>query len=64
MIRDTYKYHLKIGENTVWRDVTSNLKRREIEHQVRYGSEAHVIQIGCRVTRKGGLRWLHHEEDN
>ena len=63
-IRDTYKYYLKVNDEIVWKDVTSNLERREKEHQIRYGSEAHIFQIGYRVTREKGVRWLRYEKGN
>ena len=55
--KDTYKYQLKIGRRIIQRNVTSDLVRREIEHQIRY-PESKVIQIGRKTTRKAALLWL------
>ena len=54
--RDTYKYHLKKGRKVVHRGITSDLKRRESEHQEIFpGTE--IEQVGRRTTRDAALKW-------
>lgn len=54
--RDTYKYHLKIGNKIVHRGITNDLERREAEHQQEFPG-AKIKQIGNRTTREGALKW-------
>lgn len=54
--RDTYKYHLKIGNKVVHRGVTNDLDRREQEHLQKWPA-GHIAQIGNRTTREAGLTW-------
>jgi predicted GIY-YIG superfamily endonuclease len=54
--RDTFKYHLKKGHKTVHRGITSDLMRRENEHQSEFpGSK--IVQIGRRTTREAAYKW-------
>jgi predicted GIY-YIG superfamily endonuclease len=55
-MRDTYKYRLKTSRRIVHRGVTTNLSRREQEHQTKYpGSK--TKQIGKRTTCEAALEW-------
>ena len=54
--RDTYKYHLKIGNKIVHRGITDDLERRLQEHQQDF-SGSHILQIGNKTTRDAALRW-------
>ena len=55
-MRDTYKYQLKDGKQVIHRGITSDLNRREREHQAQYpGSQ--VRQVGRRTTREAALAW-------
>lgn len=54
--RDTYKYHLKEGKKVVYRGITSDLERREAQHQEEHpGSRIH--QVGRKATRDSALEW-------
>jgi predicted GIY-YIG superfamily endonuclease len=55
-MRDTYKYHLRRGQQIVHRGITNNLDRREQEHQAKYPG-AKVSQVGRRTTREAALEW-------
>lgn len=56
--RDTYKYHLKQGNRTVHKGITTDWKRREQEHQQEFpGSK--LKRIGHRTTREKALEWEH-----
>lgn len=54
--RDTYKYHLKLGNRIVHRGITTDLERREQEHQQEFPG-SHIVQIGLRTTHGGAVRW-------
>lgn len=54
--RNTQKYHLKKGPRVVHRGITSDLVRREAEHQEEF-PESRIIQIGRRTTREAALDW-------
>lgn len=54
--RDTYKYHLKNGHKVVHRGITSDLARREAEHQEEF-LNSQIVQIGRRTTREAALDW-------
>lgn len=55
-IKDTYKYHVKVGKKVVARGITYDLNRREAEVQQTWPSSI-LIQIGRRTTRKAALKW-------
>lgn len=55
-MRDTHKYHLKIGRRIVHRGITKDLDRREQEHQIKHPG-SRIRQIGRRTTRKAALEW-------
>lgn len=55
-MRDTYKYHLKDGKQVIHRGITSDLNRREREHQAQYpGSQ--IRQVGRKTTHEAALAW-------
>ena len=56
--RDTYKYHLKVGNKIVYAGITKNPKRREIAHQ-NDGQHAntHLVKIGNVTTREAAREW-------
>ena len=54
--RDTYKYHLKTGNKTVHRGITTDLTRREAEHQQTW-PDSHIKAVGRRTTRESALKW-------
>ena len=54
--RDTYKYHLKVGNKIVHRGITNDLERRQVEHQAQFPG-AKIEQIGRRTTRDAALKW-------
>lgn len=56
MGRDTYKYHFKIGKKVVYRGITNDLKRREIEHKTRWNT-GKIEKIGRKTTRERALDW-------
>ena len=51
-----FKYQLKKGSKVVHRGITSDLERRETEHQAQYPG-AKIKQVGRRTTRDAALRW-------
>lgn len=55
-MRNTYKYHLKNGNEIVHRGITHNLERLGNEHQQNYPG-ARIKQVGRRTTREAALRW-------
>ena len=56
MERDTFKYHLKVGNKIVHRGITNDLDRRESEHQDKFPN-AKIEQVGRRTTRDAALEW-------
>lgn len=54
--RDTFKYHFKIGNKILHRGITNDLDRREQEHQQKWPN-GHIMKVGNRTTREGGLNW-------
>ena len=54
--RDTYKYQFKVGNKVLHRGITSDLERRENEHQQDFG-KGHITQVGRRTTRDAALQW-------
>ena len=55
--RDTYKYHLKRGNQIIRSGITNDLDRREKEHQRNYGKNVHIQSVGNRTTREGAREW-------
>jgi len=55
-VRDVYKYHLRMGSRVIYRGITNDLGRREMEHQqVWPGSR--IERVGRRTTRDAALKW-------
>jgi len=54
--RDTYKYHFKVGKRIIYRGVTNDLERRELEHKQRWPS-GKIHKVGVRTTRIKALEW-------
>ena len=65
--RDTYKYHLKVGNKIVYLGITNDLQKRAKEHKSRY-PDSHIEQVGRRTTRLAARKWesngLTHSSDN
>lgn len=66
--RDTYRYHFKVGNIIVHGGITTDLSRRESEHQNSgkwsqhgdkrlYWRNGHIFQVGPSVTNDSGLDW-------
>ena len=49
--RDTHKYDFKIGNKIVHSGITTDLERREQEHQQRW-PKGHITQVGNRTTEE------------
>ena len=54
--RDTYKYQFKVGNKIVHKGITSNLSRREVEHQQQWPT-GHIKQVGRVVTEESARDW-------
>lgn len=54
--RDTYKYQFKIGGRIVHRGITSDLGRREQEHQHKWPG-GHITPVGRRTTEEAARKW-------
>lgn len=55
--RDTYKYHLKRGDEIIRSGITNDLDRREKELQREYGKDVHIHQVGKRTIREDAREW-------
>jgi predicted GIY-YIG superfamily endonuclease len=55
-LRDTYKYHFKVGNKIVHGGITDDLERREQEHQQRW-PKGHIVQVGRRTTEEAAREW-------
>jgi len=55
-VRDTYKYKLKVGKKVVHIGHTTDLRRREEEHQ-KHWPESKIYQVGRRTTREEARQW-------
>ena len=55
--RDTYKYHLKRGDEVIRSGFTNDLDRRKKELQREYGPDVHIHQVGKRTTREDAREW-------
>ena len=51
-----FKYHVKVGNKTVARDIGNNLERALTEWQVRYPN-CHLQTVGRRTTEDAANRW-------
>jgi len=54
--RDTFKYQFKVGTKIVHGGVTSDLDRREKEHQQKWPG-GHIKQVGRRTTEEAARDW-------
>lgn len=54
--RDIYRYKLKVGNKVVHIGLTTDLERREREHQKEF-PRAKIVKMGRRTTREAALRW-------
>jgi cyclopropane fatty-acyl-phospholipid synthase-like methyltransferase len=54
--RDTYKYYFKKGNKILHGVITTDLERREIEHQQKW-PKSHIFQIGRRTTAEAAKKW-------
>ena len=53
---DTYKYQFKVGNKIVHGGITTDVKRREIEHQQKW-PKGHIKQVGHRTTEDAARKW-------
>ncbi len=54
--RDSYKYQFKVGNKIVHGGITTDLKRRDIEHQQKW-PKGHIKQVGHRTTEDAARKW-------
>ena len=54
--RDTYKYQFKVGNKIIHGGITTDVKRREIEHQQKW-PKGHIKQVGHRTTEDAARKW-------
>ena len=57
MPRNAYKYHFKRGHKTLHTGITTDLERREQEHQRTYGDNGHITKVGHATTLDAALKW-------
>ena len=55
-IRDTYKYHYKIGNKIIKSGITDDLERREAEHQQDI-PKGHITKVGHKTTEDAARAW-------
>jgi len=55
-LRNTFKYHFKVGHKIVHGGITNDLERREMEHQQKW-SKGHIKQVGRRTTEEAAREW-------
>ena len=57
-LRNTYKYHFKVGNKIVLAGITGDLARREQEHQQHRGwSKGRIKQVGDATSRDAAIVW-------
>ena len=57
-LRNTYKYHFKVGNKIVHTGITYDLARREQEHQQHRGwGKGHIKQVGNATCRDAAIVW-------
>ncbi len=54
--RDTYKYQFKVGNKIVHGGITTDLDRREAEHQQKW-PKGHIKPVGRRTTEDAARKW-------
>lgn len=57
MARDTFKFHLKKGGQTVHRGITTNLLQSESDLQSEFPG-TRIKQVGRQTTREAAQKWL------
>jgi len=73
-IRDTYKYHFKVGNRIVHRGITNDLQASESRHRTSgnsdtqggkriYWKDGHIVQIGNITTREAALAWEREQHE-
>lgn len=55
-VKDTYKYHLKVGKKVVHRGICCDLEDREMRHQQEFPG-SRIVQVGRKTTRDAALKW-------
>ena len=55
-VKETFKYHMKVGNKIVHRGITNDIDRREQEHRQEWPN-GHIVQIGRITTREAALKW-------
>jgi predicted GIY-YIG superfamily endonuclease len=51
-----HKYHFKVGNKIMHGGVTTDLERREKEHQQKW-PKGHIVQVGRRTTEDAARKW-------
>ncbi len=54
--RATYKYQFKDGNKILHGGITTDLERREAEHQQKW-PDGHIKQVGRRTTEEAARDW-------
>lgn len=54
--RDYSKYQFKVGNKIVHGGITTDLDRRETEHQQKW-PKGHIKQVGRKTTEDGARQW-------
>ena len=54
--RNYYKYHFKVGNKIVHGGITTDLDRREDEHQQKW-PKGHIKKVGRNTTEDGARQW-------
>lgn len=54
--RTTFRYHLRVDGRIVHSGITTDLRRREVEHRLRWPT-GRIEQVGPRTTRAEAWRW-------
>ena len=60
--RDHHMYHFKVGNKIVHTGITTDMERREGEHQSKW-PKGHISQVGHARTRQGALDWEQDQRD-
>lgn len=55
--RDTYKYHVKVGNKIVHNGITDNLERRDQQHKQKWPNGHIIVQVGRRTTEEAAREW-------
>lgn len=54
--RDTYKYHVIVGNKVVYGGTTKSLKHCEQEHKQKW-PKGRVVQVGSKTTKEAAQKW-------